>query len=80
MLIDRFSRGGGKQALKRVHVCIVHLIDHRRLGTPVHPFRSHAELQEHIKNDKHYFPKDEAKGEGEGEGRLLRVLLRTIDG
>lgn len=54
----------------------MHLIDHRRL---VHPFRSHAELQEHIRNDEHYFPQGRSEREGKGEG-LLRVLLRTIEG
>ena len=35
----------------------------------------------YIKEEKHYFPEDKAKGkgrEGKGDG-LLRVLLRTID-
>lgn len=68
--------GTGKKVLQRVHVCVVHLIDHRRL---VHPFRSHAELQEHIRNDEHYFPQGRSEREGKGEG-LLRVLLRTIEG
>lgn len=66
------------QKLRTVHVCIVDLIDNRRLGgTRVHIFPCHRELQQHIKKRKHYFPKYEAK---EKEGGLLKVLLRKIKG
>ncbi|KAF6233061.1 hypothetical protein HO173_008817 [Letharia columbiana] len=67
-----------KKKLRTVHVCIVDLIDSRRLGgTRVHIFPCHRELQQHIKKKKHYFPKYEAK---EKEDGLLKVLLRKIKG
>ena len=58
-----------------MHVCIVDLIDHRRLGAPVQAFASPAELRAHLADEKHYFPMDAAKQKGQG---LLKVLLRTI--
>ncbi|KAL9138775.1 MAG: hypothetical protein Q9175_000041 [Cornicularia normoerica] len=65
------------QELKTVHVCLVDLIDSRRLRTRVHVFRSCRELQQHIRTRKHYFPIDEAKESADG---LLKVLLRRIHG
>ena len=65
------------QQLKTVKVCLVDLIDSRRLGTPVHVFDSYRELQGHVKARKHYFPKNEAKDTGDG---ILKVLLRRING
>ena len=65
------------QQLKTVHVCLVGLIDSRRLGTPVHVFDSYHKLQQHVKATKHYFPKDEAKHTG---GGILKALLREING
>lgn len=65
------------QELKKVNVCIIDLIDSRRLGTQVDCFSNSRELQEHIRTTKHYFPKDEAKGNADG---LMKVLLRKIDG
>lgn len=68
---DRFDQRLGEE----VQVCIIDLIDSRRLGGRVRTFTSKPELQQHIKTKKHYFPKDLAKEEADG---LLRVLLRTI--
>ena len=65
------------QQLKMVHVCLVDLIDSRRLDIPVHVFDSYPELQQHVKSTKHYFPKYEAKHTG---GGILKVLLRKING
>ena len=65
------------QQLKTVHVCLVDLIDSRRLGIPVHVFDSYHKLQQHVKTTKHYFPKGEAKRTGHG---ILKVLLREING
>lgn len=64
-----------KQALLKVNVCIISLIDHQRLGTPIHAFGTLAELKQHIKKTTHYFPKDKAKRQGNG---LLALLLRHI--
>lgn len=57
------------------HVCIIDLIDSRRRRTRVDTFTNHHDLQEHIKTQKHFFPKDDAKEKAEG---LLKVLLRRI--
>ena len=65
------------QKLQTVHVCLVDLIDTRRLDTPFHVFDSFPKLQEHVKTKKHYFPKYEAKHTGNG---ILKVLLRRING
>ena len=65
------------QRLQRVHVCVIDLIDSQCLDERVRTFTSNPELQEHIRNEKHYFPKDLAKDEADG---LLRVLLRKVQG
>lgn len=50
-----------KKSLQKVNVCIMDLIKTRRIGTTVHAFRTLAELQGHIKNTTHCFPRDKAK-------------------
>ena len=65
------------QQLQTVHVCLVDLIDSRRLHIPVHAFKSFPKLQQHVKATKHYFPKYEAKHTGNG---ILKVFLRKING
>lgn len=65
------------QELKKVNVCIIDLIDSRRLGTQVDRFSTPRELQAHITTAKHYFPKDGAKNKADG---ILKVLLKRMDG
>lgn len=66
-----------KKELKKVNVCIIDLIDSRRLGTQVDRFSTPRELQAHITTAKHYFPKDGAKNKADG---ILKVLLKRMDG
>ena len=64
------------QQLSTVHVCLVDLIDSRRLHSRVHVFETLSKLQKHVKATGHYFPKKEAKRTG---GGILKVLLRVIN-
>ncbi|KAM0796633.1 hypothetical protein BDR22DRAFT_519810 [Usnea florida] len=62
--------------LSTVYVCLVDLIDSRRLHFQVHVFKTLSKLQKHVKDTGHYFPKEEAKRTG---GGILKVLLRVIN-
>ena len=65
------------QELKKRHVCIIDLIDSRRLRKKIKLFGSQKKLQEHIRTEEHFFPRDGAKEKADG---LLTVLLRMIQG
>ena len=71
------ATNGLAQQLSTVHVCLVDLIESRRLHFQVHVFKTFPKLQQHVKATKHYFPKEEAKRTG---GGILKLLLREING
>lgn len=61
------------QALRRVHVNLLDLIDARRAQQMPRLFPSEAKLAEYTRNHKRYFPLNEAKKDG-----LKKILLKNI--
>lgn len=61
------------QALSKVYVNLVDLLDCRRTGTKVKTFKSIKELSEYTKRSNQFFNRNVAKRD-----KLLRVLLRVL--
>lgn len=64
---------GGGQALSKVSVNIIDLLDSRRAGTQVRTFKSRRQLAEYSKEHDKIFNRNVAK-----QDKLLRVLLRPL--
>lgn len=61
------------QALKRVHVNILDLIDDRRAGRQIETYSSARALANYTNEHKRYFPLDDTQGES-----LIKILLKQI--
>lgn len=61
------------QALQKVHVNIIDLLDSRRQGTQVKVFATRQKLVSYTQATEKTFPKQKAK-----ESVLIKILLRSI--